>query len=102
MRKYLICMTFYAGSDEPEDVDRKNYILGTRKKYSQKKMEQAVRKVNRLLDPYEENDFPLSYDEGLNVDTLMEGLRHYLNGKLYSLEKFSGRIAAVYQMEQWF
>jgi len=106
MIKYVLKVTFYAGSDDPEDTDKGTYVLSVDKKISKKEMEKIFAEVNYLLDPYEEKeneDFPLSYEDGLNIDTLMDGIELYTKGKVDELGEhgYGFFVEGVYEIEQW-
>ena len=99
-------VTFCAGSDDKEDTDRDLYLLTVDKEYTEKEMIETFRKVNCLLDPYteEEKDFPISYEQGININTLMEGICIYTKGKVEEIYSNCGQIEKVdncYVIEQW-
>ena len=52
MYTYLLNLTFYAGSDAPEDTDRDLFIMKTSETYSEEQMEDVFQKVNSLLGSY--------------------------------------------------
>lgn len=104
--KYLLNVTFYAGSDDPEDIDRGMYLIFLDRPVTFEEIGKIFQKVNKLLDPYKEDseNFPISYANGLNVDTLMEGIEIYTNGKVEPLDNEYGSIEicdGVYFLEQW-
>ena len=102
--RYLLDVTFYAGSDSKEDVDNKLYLLETKLVLNKARIEKIFKEVNRLLDPYEENDFPISYEDGLNIDTLMKGVEKRTNGIVICLnDDFHnpGFINHFFKVEQW-
>ena len=106
MKRYLLYVTFCAGSDDKEDTDRDLYLLTVDKEYTEKEMIETFRKVNCLLDPYteEEKDFPISYEQGININTLMEGICIYTKGKVEEIYSNCGQIEKVdncYVIEQW-
>ena len=105
MKRYLLDVTFYAGSDNPEDVDNDLFILCIDKEITKNEMENIFIEVNKLLDCFddEEKDFPVSYENGLNVWTLIEGVETYTKGKI---ERFYDEYGAIvidnyYVIEQW-
>ena len=107
---YLLNVTFFAGSDDPQDVDTGLYLLSVDKEISKQEMENIFSKVNSLLSPFnysnEAEEFLLSYDCGLNIDTLMEGVEMYLEGKIQKLDAkdgyvFNNCIYKFYFIEQW-
>ena len=107
MYKYLLNVTFYAGSDEPEDVDKGMYLLSVEHQISQHEMDKIFETVNNLLDSYntEANNFPIFYyDNGLNIDTLMEGVEIYTKGTVIRPLSDHGRIDNIdnyYVISQW-
>lgn len=66
-------------------------------------MKEIFRKVNALLDPYKDRDFPISYDEGLNVNTLIKGVGIYLKAVVKEVYSNKGSVEAddYYVIEQW-
>jgi hypothetical protein len=84
---YLLNVIFCAGSDDPEDVDRGIYLLTVEKNISEEEMTEIFKKVNSLLDEFNDDDeaadFPVSYEDGLNIDTLMEGIEIYTKNIVY-------------------
>jgi hypothetical protein len=104
--KYLLDVKFYAGSDEQSDVDRGLYLLSVEKRLSGSQMREIFKKVNSLCDPFSDKraDFP-TYDEGLNIETLMEGVETYLTGsKVTKLEADYSelpRLDSYYIIDQW-
>ena len=105
MKRYLLNVTFYAGSDEPEDIDKGMYLLTTEKPISQDEMDKIFEEVNSQLDSFNEiTDFPFSYDDGLNIDTLMEGVEYYTKGNIIQLYSDYGKIHDIdnyYMISQW-
>lgn len=107
LNHYLLDVTFCAGSDEPEDTDKGLYLLTTDNYYSADEMKQMFSKVNSLLDPLAESDetqeFEISYDDGLNIQTLMAGVEEYSGGKVEKLVSNIGRldITDFYVIEPW-
>lgn len=102
--RYLLDVKFYAGSDDKEDVDNKLYLLETKLVLNKARVKKFFKEVNRLLDPYEKHDFPISYEDGLNIDTLMNGIMIRTNGKVFCLEdEFDnlGYINHFFKIEQW-
>lgn len=107
---YLVDLTFFAGSDQPEDVDHKLYVITSNHFISRDKMAELFATANKNLSPYMDdmeevqNSFLTSYDNGLNIDTLMEGF-NYL-AKTISRNLFDGcgeieNINDYYVIEQW-
>lgn len=103
--KYLLNVTFHAGSDEPSDTDRGLYLITFDNPITSEEIVNVFRKVNKLLDPYEQDEeLPISYDDGLNIDTLMEGVALYTKAKVETLNDGYGKIESiddVYTLEQW-
>ena len=80
--------------------------LKTDKEISENEMKNIFKGVNRLLDPYRENEeeFPISYEQGLNIDTLMEGVELCTNGKVQKLLSNAGKLGNIenfFVIEQW-
>lgn len=93
--KYLINITFYAGSDAPEDTDHDRFVMMCSRKYSKKEMEklfsEVCEKLNNNPDNYDINDpdrpefIKINGDEisfyaddyGINSDTLIAGVAAY-------------------------
>lgn len=104
MNTYLLNVIFYAGSDDTNDVDRGLYAISCDKTVSVNEMKDIFRTVNGLLSPYsEEDDFPFSYDEGLNIDTLIEGVRVHTGYPVVEMAENCGKIVIddYYTIEQW-
>ena len=102
MYTYLLNLTFYAGSDAPEDTDRDLLIMKTSEMYSKEQMKDVFQKVNSLLGSYDENeDFPYSYEEGINSGTLTKGVGYYTHSEIEKADDFSGHIDSIYTIEQW-
>lgn len=104
--RYLLNVTFYAGSDDAEDIDRGLYLISLDKPVTYEEISEIFRTVNKLLDPYKEetDDFPISYNCGLNIDTLMEGIEIYTKAKVEPLANEYGKVEYiddVYFLEQW-
>ena len=105
MKRYLLDVTFYAGSDDLEDVDNGLFLLHIDKEITKKEMENIFIEVNKLLDYFndEENDFPISYEDGLNICTLMDGVEFYTKGKVEEFKDECGTVVIdnYYVIEQW-
>ena len=107
MKRYLLNVIFCAGSDNIEDVDKGLFLLDIDKDITQQQMKDIFRKVNKLLDCFDyetENEFPISYECGLNFNTLMEGIEIYTKGKVFKIHDNCGslnRIDNYYEIEQW-
>ena len=92
--KYLLNMTFYAGSDDPEDTDNDLYLLETNTEMSYEEIVQVISKANRECSSIKEDDelnnyefFGLNNYEifGLNLDTLMKSVQNYIPGSKVQL-----------------
>ena len=106
MKRYLLYVTFYAGSDDAEDIDRDLFLLSVDKEITESEMKNIFKKVNSLLDYFddEEKDFPISYEQGLNINTLMEGVGIYTKGKVTEVYSNCGDVEKIdncYVIEQW-
>ena len=105
MKRYLLDVTFYAGSDTPEDVDHDLFMLCVDKEITKNEMENIFIEVNKLLDCFDdkEKDFPVSYENGLNIWTLIEGVEVYTKGKIERFKDECGAIAIdnYYIIKQW-
>ena len=110
MNNYLLYVTFFAGSDDLEDIDNGMYILSIDKEISKEEMKGLFRQVNRLLDTYaQENgevEFPISYELGLNIHTLMDGLKILTKGEVKEIKSDCGKelltnLTNYYEIEQW-
>lgn len=108
MSNYLLSITFYAGSDDAEDIDRGLYLMRTDKEYSFDEMKNLFKTVNALLCPYrediDENPFELSYDEGINIYTLTDGIKLFAKCDMIKIPNCCnevGCIDAYYEIEQW-
>lgn len=106
MSKYLLNVTFHTDSDAPEDTDRGLYILLVSCKISDSKMRELFKKVNKLLNNSDSitNNFPLSYEQGINIGTLMKGVEIYTKGRVKLLKNNMGSVPIVdnyYEIEQW-
>ena len=82
------------------------YLLSVDKNISYQEMKSIFSKVNLLLDPFNEKkvDFPISYDNGLNIATLIEGVEIYIKGKVIKLLNDYGCIESIdnyYVIQQW-
>ncbi len=106
--KYLLNVTFCAGTDEPEDIDRGLYILekDDPKPMTLTEMCEMFKAVNEKCNADEEDeessDFP-TYLDGLNIGTLMEGVEKYTGGKVTAMKScmtLEGTIP-YYAIEQW-
>ena len=108
MKKYLLNVTFYAGSNDEEDTDKGLFLLCIDKEITETEIKNIFKETNRLLDPFNqavgESDFSISYNQGLNINTLMEGVGLYTKGTVIEVYSNSGSIENVdnyYTIEQW-
>lgn len=103
MFKYLIDLTFYAGSDDKEDTDRDIFIIYSNEEISKQKMSSIFKETNKLLDCYNEEVFPISYNDGLNISTLIQGVSLYTNSLIQRIGENHkiGSIDSYYKIEQW-
>ena len=108
MKRYLLYVTFYAGSDDKEDTEKDLFLLCMDKEITEMEMKNIFKKVNKLLDTFyqefAEVEFPISYEQGLNINTLMEGVEIYTKGKVEEVYSNCGKIKDVdnyYVIEQW-
>lgn len=102
---YLLNVTFYAGSNDPEDTDRELFVLSVEEEIAESEMRNIFEKVNSLLDTFNEDAiFPISYEQGLNINTLIEGVEIYTKGKAIELNSNCERLDVIdnyYVIEQW-
>ena len=111
MKKYLLNVTFYAGSNAEEDTDKGLFLLCVDRKISEKEIIDIFQEVNKLLSDYDEDEldakganFPISYGMGLNINLLMEGIKIYTKGEIKELHHNQGEIKNIdnyYVIEQW-
>lgn len=107
MKKYLLNVTFYAGSYSAEDTDRDMFLLCVDRQITELEMKDIFEKVNALLDASDDNveilDFPISYDQGFNINTLLAGVEFFTNGKIMELYSNCGSTECIdnyYVIEQ--
>lgn len=106
MKRYLLNVTFHAGSDSTEDTDRGMYLLQVSDEIDESKMREVFRKVNKLLKSHDidHHTFPVSYEQGININTFMQGVKTFTKGRLVSLCSNHGALTAIdnyYEIEQW-
>ena len=107
MKRYLLNVTFYAGSDDMEDIDTGLFLLNVNKEISESEMKTIFIEVNKHLDTFAQEsgeiEFPISYENGLNIDTLMEGISIYTKGTFCKVQNNMGGLKAdnYYEIEQW-
>jgi hypothetical protein len=129
MKNYIVDFKFYAGSDDPEDIDRKNVLVSVddsrtgrwkapddislRRHPAEKLVRALSRLANKWLDPYQDTDvlekspIEFTYNEGLNLDTLVEGMNIIGEKKGIKVEILDKRffkpiaIDGMFSVEQW-
>lgn len=106
--RYLLNVTFYAGSDDIEDTDTGLYILEINNLVFKTEMERIFDKVNSLcnisLNEEDAKDINFAtYKDGANIDTLMNGVEAYTKGKIIKMESNCGSLCIdnYYDIEQW-
>lgn len=110
--KYLLNVTFYAGSNDIEDTDKGLYLLNIHDSkatiISEATMLSIFKEVNRLCNIYSDDEevsnFPVSYEDGLNITTLMKGIAAYTNGLITELTNAyidNPEHLPYYYIEQW-
>lgn len=112
MKRYLLNVTFYAGSTYEEDTDRGLFLLEVEdKEFSKSELIQVFEEVNRLLNDYDCDEidakgtnFPISYGMGLNIYTLLNGIEIYTEGKVTDVCDEHGKITDIdnyYEIKIW-
>lgn len=110
MKNYLLNVTFYVGSMNEEDTDRALFSFCIDKEMDEEEIKDIFQTVNKLLayrDYYEDDQetaFPISYDRGLNIYTLMYGIALYTKGNVREIESNCGNLKFdnYYYIEQWY
>lgn len=67
---YVINLTFYAGSTDKEDTDRRTIVVASDKPVCKKAWERSFQIVNERLSDDKDGDSVYAR-EGLNIDTLI-------------------------------
>lgn len=107
---YLLNVTFYAGSDSAEDTDNDTILIYTDKKISYADMVATFNKVNDLLNfEYDEDndtdeEFPISYEDGINLEVLINGVEIYTRCTIKYLKDYEGSMPLIenyYNITQW-
>lgn len=107
---YLLNVTFYAGSDSDDDTDNDTILIYTDKKISYADMVAVFNKVNDLLNfEYDEDnetdaEFPISYEDGINLETLIDGVEIYTEYTIKYLKDYEGSMPLIenyYNITQW-
>ena len=112
MKRYLLNVTFYAGSTYEEDIDRGLFLLDVEdKEFSKSELIEVFEEVNRLLNYYDYDEidakgtnFPISYGMGLNIYTLMDGVEIYTEGKVIEVCDECGKSTDIdnyYEIKIW-
>lgn len=87
---YLVDLKFCAGSNEQQDVNNKLVIVSSKKQITADEMREKFNETNKLLDPFNEDDnFPFTYDDGFNIDTLLKGFEQHTELNVTCLEPAS-------------
>lgn len=106
---YLLSVTFHAGSDTPKDTDKGLFIITVPKQtvITEDILKNIFKEVNRLCDPYSDDEdvvnFEETYENGLNIHTLMKGFTAYTKYPVTEMKNDIGHIniANYYEIEQW-
>lgn len=107
MNSYLVNLTFHAGSDAPEDTDNKLYLLQTTRQVTLESVKNDFIHANTLLDTFNEDpdvELSTSYDDGLNIDTLVAGYKELTNDIIEELNEtthFPTLISNYFAIEQY-
>jgi hypothetical protein len=109
MNTYLLNLTFHAGSDDTEDTDKKLYLLQTNREITKETLKKDFIHTNKLLSPFtDENEkdvnLSASYENGLNIDTLIEGYAELTNDIIEELSSetvFPVLLSDYFAIEQW-
>lgn len=107
MKRYLVNLTFFAGSNDIEDTDKETYLfeIKTDKDISGTAFADIFNKVNDMLND-EDNMLGISYLKGVNIDTLIIGMEIYFEGDAKITRVTNDfvkidNIDNVYYIEQW-
>jgi len=106
---YLLKVTFCVDTAVHVNIHTKSintdlYKLTTHEPISAEKMTEIFETVNKLLNENDANtEFPVSYDNGMNIDTLMEGIRLYTKGEVTLMKHDCKELNFdnYYVIEQW-
>ena len=98
---YLTDLTFYAGDNDKENTDRGIYILKSSEFYTDFQMTKLIADINKKLNDYEKDDDGPSYEDGINIDTLIDGIEYYTKIKVIPAECFQGFIDCCYKLTIW-
>ena len=121
MNRYLIDLTFYAGSDAPCDTDRDVFILESEEKLTKEKVSELFKEANYICGRfmyknedekeilknaplYDKTKEYASYEEGINIGTLIDTFEIYTGYKLKYIDSYKNEIpeiTKIYKIEQW-
>lgn len=108
MANYLLDLTFHSGADAPEDTDNGVYIVKTDREIIVHEMADIIDKANKYCNEESEDipdGFNATYEDGVNIDTLVDGISDLMKGYGEISEIRDGslglRIDAVYKITQW-
>ena len=110
--KYLINLTFYAGSNDPEDTDNGCFILVTDEPMSNTDIKKQFKLVDSILYDRFVDDEPTapnadkvtgSYEDGINIDTLVNAFEEYTGFSIQMVHPgiFPTMIDGYYEIVQW-
>lgn len=105
---YVVALTFFAGSNDEEDTDRRIYVLKSPKPYTKSELSELISKANEKCqdDEADGDSTHYSYEQnGVNIDTLMNEVVLLSNANMVEFDEnsfFNGlTINGIYQIEQW-
>ena len=106
MKNYLLDITFYAGSDEAEDIDRGLFLLSSKLELTKEDFIKIFAAINKAIDPYSDDaeDLSISYEQGLNLNPFIEAVNFYTSFKIEKIFDNYGNISNIdnfYKIEQW-
>ena len=66
-------------SDEAEDTDRGLFLLSSKLELTKEDFIKIFAAINKAIDPYSDDieDSPISYEQGLNLNTFIEAVNFY-------------------------
>ena len=99
--KYLLNITFYAGSKDELDTDRGLYIYKSKDEIDKQDFVNLFSKASKLLSE-EDSEFTYSYNsDGLNLDTLVKGVETFTKDKITKIRENCGYVAVgtYYELE---
>ena len=112
---FVVNFTFYAGSNDTEDTDKKSVIFTINSNEPVNlnnaitKFENLSKTANAMLDPFNYEDdnkniIGFTYEEGININTLIKAMNilgKKDNMSITDAQNFSGMIMGVFDAEQW-